>query len=361
MNNNITMSLGGQIYEGWEEIRVSRSIEQMSGQFSLTVSHLPEEWADFPMQESVILEVDGQILLSGFIDIIRAQYDADASYIMIDGRDAVGDLLDCAASVNGFEFNGWKLERAIAKILEPYKIPLTVNTDTGAPIKRLAVQVGETAFDFIERACRLRGVLAVSDGIGGLVLTKPSTDQAAGRLVLGENILSGDAEINWTQRFSDYIVKGQREADSGSDQDFGAGEDFGQEAVSEPEGRANDTAIKRYRPTVILSESGGFDLSTQARAAWQRSFNQSRSKTVTYKVAGFFATQDLLWLPNQIVNVVDPRLKINRDMLIISVEYSKNARGSITTLTLGLPEAFALPAEKEKAETADIWGENDVE
>lgn len=346
----MVLRIDGQAYEGWESISVSRSIERMSGGFEIYVAKLPPNWSDFPMAETISIEIDTHVLITGYINHITSSYDKARSSILISGRDKVGDLLDCAASVQDqFEFKDALLENVIRQILKPYGIPLHMQVNnTGKAIKRLAVQPGESAFDFIERACRLRSILPISDGLGGLILTKPGAGRSPGRIVYGQNVLSAQGEIDWTERYSDYVAKGQSEA---------LDEFSSVEEVSEPQGIARDPAIKRYRPKVLLSESQGYDLSLQERAVWQRKFDQARSRRATYTVQGFYAAEGKLWKPNDIVSVHDPRLKIKRDMLIVSLVFEKSADGTITTLELALPESFDLPAEKEsETDDDDLWG-----
>lgn len=349
-NTEFTLRVDGTPFHGWEDASILRSIERMSGMFNITASNLPEEWSGFPMGKPVSLEFDERKVLSGWVDKVTPNYDDRATFIRISGRDAVSDLLDCAATVNdNFEFANQKIENVIRQILAPYGIPLRVDVDTGEVIsknKKLSIQPGETAFDFIERLCRVRAILPISDGVGGLVLTKPGASRSNGRIVHGENVISGEADIDWTERFSLYVVKGSGEAD-----EFSSVED-----VSEPEGRAEDPAINRYRPKVILSESEGYDLSFQERATWEKQFNQSRSRRATYKVQGFYTDENkTIWKPNEIVPVRDPVLMINRDMLIVSTLFEKSDQGSFTTLELAIPESFDLPAEKA-ADEEDFWG-----
>lgn len=349
-NSEFTLRVDGAPFHGWEDVRILRSIERMSGLFELGASDLPNEWYGSPMGKSVSLEIDKQQVLSGWVDKVKPKYDDQSSDIRIAGRDAVSDLLDCAATVDSnFNFTNQKIENVIRQVLKPFGIPLIVDVDTGAVIsktKKLSIQPGETAFDFIERICRIRAILPISNGVGGLVLTKPGASKSKGALVFGENILSAEADIDWTERFSLYVVKGSGEADP-----FSTVED-----VSEPEGRAEDPAINRYRPKVILSESEGYDLSFQERAKWQKQFDQARARRATYKVQGFYADgETTLWKPNEIVPVRDPILNINRDMLIVSTLFETADQGRTTTMELAIPESFDIPAEKV-AEEEDVWG-----
>lgn len=349
---SFTLRVAGTPYIGWTSIELNRSIERMSGEFRLELTRKgsPTQISTgiAPGQECEI-EIDGQSVLKGFIDGLNPAYDDQGVRISTSGRDVVGDLIDCAAAVDGpFEFNGGKLEQFVSRILAPYKIPLTVLADTGAPLKRIAIQPGETALEVIDRVCRYRAVLPVSDGVGGLMIIKPGTTRSPGTLSFPENILSGENSFDWRDRFSLFVVKGQGEAN---------GDESAKETAT-GEGRASDPFVTRYRPTVITGENQGFDMTLKERAEWEAQFARARSVRARYSVQGWYADRvsKTLWLPNTIVPVKDEILGLSRDMLITGVGYRRSDNsGTTTDLELSLPEAFNLPAEVQP-DADDIAG-----
>lgn len=338
-----TLIINGKRWTVWKDISVSRSMERMGGSFAVTLAKKPEEGfmsEAMRMGLPVQVDIDGQIVLDGYIDEVAHGYDSVTADISIVGRDKTGDLIDCAATVDGpFEFNNQKLEQVIEKVLKPFGITLIVEADTGAPLKRIAIQPGETAHALIDRICRFRAVLPVSNGIGGLVLVKPSDAKSQGRLVYGENILRGRVTTNGTERFSLYVLKGQAEGYDESTAD----------EVSSGEGRATDDLVTRYRPTVITAENQGYNQTLQERAEWQRNVSRARGNTATYDVAGWYADAEgkVLWQPNTLVHVKDPARSIIREMLITSVTLSRGSGGTMAALELAVPEAYDLVAEVE--------------
>lgn len=346
----LTLTINGQPYTGWKNIEVGRSIERMGGEFYISLTDFdktPFVSSDFLPFMTCVVEIDGQIILDGYIDAVSHNFQSITSQFEIRGRDKTGDLVDCAASIDGpFEFINQDLSFITKKILLPFNIPLNVETSIGAAFSRFAIQPGETAYEVIERVCRYRSVLPLSNGVGGLVITKPGSSKANGRLVYGENILSGSTSIDQKDRFSLYVVKGQTE---GFDQATA-------EEISSPEGRSSDTSVPRFRPKLITAEAQGYDLTLQERANWEKQFAKARALRANYTVQGWFEDgKSSLWKPNTLVRVVDPKRSLNRELLIIGVNFSRSSRGTVTNLELAIPEAFNLPAEKE-AETEDLWG-----
>lgn len=348
-NSDFALSVNGTKHIGWTDITIRRSIEQMSGSFDVGLTLLPNDSfvsnQIMPGSETEVLVNDAPVL-TGYIDVLGSQYDKSQASLSISGRDRVSDLIDCASTVDGpFEYIGQRLNQILDGILKPYNIPVRFDVDTGAAFKRIAIQPGETSFELIERLCRYRSLLPISDGLGGLVITKPGREKSKGKLVYGDNILSGNITLDNTNRFSLVVIKGQEE---GSD-------DNNSDDVAGGEGRAVDSLITRYRPKVMVGDNPDSQLGIAELAKWHVSMNRARSITASYKVQGWTTDgEDDLWKINTIVPVLDPIRGLFRDMLIKDVSLDRSGAGTTTTLGLVLPESFDLPAEFEPDE--DVLG-----
>ena len=347
--NEITISIGGQEFTGWETLDITRSMEVMSGTFNISSTDLDQPWlmGNLRAGTDVEIQVDGVPILIGYVDKARPRYSARGREVSISGRDRIADLLDCAATVDGpFEYKNQTLEDVIKAILKPYSIPLTVSADSGKKFERIAINPGETAFEFIERLCRYRAILPISDGIGGLHLVKPGDQDSGVSLIYGENILEGAGEMDYRDLYSLYVFKSQGEAS-----DLTTAEES-----ATPEGRATDDKVGRYRPFVDVAEAQGFNQTLAERAEWQKRINRARATTITYDVQGVYAAEGQFWLPNTLVDVQDPELAVNRTLLLKTVSISRDVRGTISRLDMTLPEAFDIPPTKEPSDD-DAWGD----
>ncbi|UVO19116.1 hypothetical protein KN217_05230 [Stutzerimonas stutzeri] len=74
-------------------------------------------------------------------------------------------------------------------------------------------------FESIDRLITQKALLATEDGEGQQILTRAGRLRAGTALDTGMNILTGSASLDFKERFSEYICKGQR---AGNDQGFGA-------------------------------------------------------------------------------------------------------------------------------------------
>ena len=344
MIEDIELRVSGQIYRGWKRASVTRSIEQLSGTFQLGVTDVWDATAaPRPIRPgaSCTLSIAGEKVISGYVDLAEPRFGRETHETSIRGRDRAGDLVDCAALHDPDEWNGLRLERLVEILARPFGVPVSAETDTGAAFKKFKLQPGETVFAAIQRLCRMRGVLPVSDGLGNLRLTRAGSRRAPTALESGPqgNILSAEGEFTDRERHSEYIVRGFAQ---GSDQAWGD--------ELRAEGRAQDHAVRRHRPLLIMAEGQVDARTAQQRAQWEATVRAGRARRARYTVQGWTA-RGQLWQPNTRVAVRDSWLGIGDDMLISGVRYQRSENGgTLTTLTVVHPDVFKLIALPEREE-----------
>ncbi|TXH32528.1 MAG: hypothetical protein E6Q98_24700 [Rhodospirillaceae bacterium] len=345
---DIRLLVDGVLYGGWKSVEVPSGIEQAASAWRLSVT---EKWPGQPRRKVIRpgaaceLMASGDRIIVGYVDDVDVDYDPDQHAITITGRDKIGDLVDCAAVVDeAHEFYNLTVLEFARRICKPYGIAVTAEVDVGAPFARFSIQPGETAFAAIERACRHRALLPNSDGQGGLVLTRAGQGgRGSGALQLGRNVKRAAGNFTYRDRFSLTVLRGQQE-----------GSDLLQPAeIAAAEGRASDSAITRYRPTVIVSEQAGNDMSLSDRAAWEVRVARGRSRKINYTTAGWRDDAGKLWRPNSLVRVVDGYLDAEMDMLIVNVTRRLTIEGTITELQLALPDAYDLLPEPDEDPNPD--------
>ncbi|WP_241087417.1 phage baseplate assembly protein [Candidatus Vondammii sp. HM_W22] len=229
--------------------------------------------------------------------------------------------MDCSAP--SFQWKGQTLLQIAEKLCAPFNISVRAVTDTGAAFSGLKNNEGETAFEALERAARIRGLL---------LITRAGSQRAAGKLKLGDNIKEAKGHFSHRNRFSVYKIKGQAAGNAFSD----AAQAYQIFAT------VSDSAIKRHRPMTIVSDDPIDAAAAKTRATWQRNVNAGRSQSVTYTVQGWRDQGGALWSPNWLIPVDDDYMGINQEMLIIAVTLVLDDRGESAELTVMLPQAFDL-------------------
>lgn len=347
---DVSLTINGAIYGGWESVQISRGVEQIAGTFELSVS---ERWPGqaTPMVirpgDACTVSIDSEVLITGYVDDVTPEYDDASHTVSVSGRDKTADLVDCSAIHASGQWSGRSMAQIATDLCAPFGVAVKAETDTGAAFGTFALQEGEAAFEAVERLARMRGVLLVSDGKGGLLITRAGTEKIPTQLIEGENILTASATLSWRDRYSKYILKGQA-----------AGGDFTTPSEhSQAQAVATDPNITRYRPLIIMAEDQGTSGSIKDRAIWEAAVRLGKGSRATISVQGWRHGAGL-WQPNRLVQVVSPWLGLNREMLIATCAFVLDESGSRTELGLVLPEAYSLvplPDKKKKKKEADAW------
>lgn len=333
--HNVRLKVSGQLYGGWQEIRIQRSIEQIAGKFDLRVT---ERWSGQdeprpirPGEECQIL-IDDQPIITGYVDDVGIDYDAESHSVNVSGRDRTGDLVDCSAPPT--QWSQHTLLDGARRLAKPFGIDVKAEVDVGARFPWLTNNPGDTVFDTLDAAAKIRAVLLISDGLGGLVITRASKEPLGVTLALGDNVLACSASFSHKDRFKDYSVLGQRS---------GWGDTVYGLAAAQPSGKSTDSYIKRYRPLTIVADKPVDIGGARTRAEWERNVRYGRSQSIAYTVQGWTYAPGKLWPINRLIQVWDKFLGFEEvERLITGVTFTLDANGTRTELALMPREAFEL-------------------
>lgn len=346
----VTLALQGRLYSGWQQVHITRSLAQISGTFEL---RLTDKWA---LDRSQLQVQPGQAarvfigdhpVITGWVDDIEARHSDEDHQLAVRGRDVTGDLVDCAAIHESQEWVGRDLAQVARDLARPFGVAVRAEVDVGPPFRYHHAHPGETVYELLERGARMRGVLLMSDGDGALVLTRAGAARSARRLVLGENILRGDAVKSHRDRYSLYRVLGQDRGD-----DF-----LLDETVAQIVAEVVDSGVTRYRPLVIHASEPMDGAAARERARWERSVRAGRGNEAHVSVRGWM-DGDRPWRPNSLVAVRDPWLGLQGEYLLSAVVYRvDDEAGEVADLTLEPPGAYEVLAETETnpAGEEELW------
>lgn len=344
MPDDLTLEIDGIAYGGWTAVSVVRTIEQASGGFAVRAT---DRWPGQPEARPIrpgarcAVRIGPDSVITGYVDEVQTALRAGEHEMNARGRDAVGDLIDCSPDLSPGEWLNLTVLDVARILAAPFGIPVTATVPVGAPFSKITLDPGATAWDAIEELCKYRALLPVSDGLGGLLLTRAGTARAGVDLVEGENILECELTLSWADRFSHYAAKGQAQGT-----DFLSGE-----AAAGAVGRAPDKEVDRHRPKVVVATRGITAEQAQQRAQWESTVRAGRSATASITVRGWRQGREetgALWPVNAIVRVFSPTLGLKRDMLISELENTLDEGGRRTRLSLVRPDAFELLAEPEE-------------
>jgi len=338
--------IDGTAFEGWTAFSVSRSIETLAARFSLGATSA----ASLPVSRGaeIALEIIGQRVLTGYVDVVEAAIDETTHEITLSGRDKTADLVDASAVVDAQEMRDATLREIVETVVKPFGLEAVFDIGGVADevFQRFSFQE-ESAYEAIERACRLRGVMATSDEMSRVVVATPGRQRATGSLEMGPSLTLAKMRLDNAGRFSSYLVYGQQPGGDYIDPAVAAG----------PSGAAFDAGVNRYRPKIILAEGAVDDDYADRRAQWESAVRAARATTVQVTVRGWSETVGgELWRVGRLVRTRIPPLRIDRDMIARDVAYILDGSGARTTLTLVEPGVYTpLPERQSAGDIMDEW------
>lgn len=341
LNTRVMLQIGEDVFTGWESISITTGIEQLAGQFELQCA---DRWAIRGEPRPILpgkacaVSIDGTPVITGYIDEASPSYSATAHSLSIRGRDATGDLVDCAAETDGQSWAGRNLLQVATDLCKPFGIPVRLDGDAGAVFAQQAINPGETVMEVLSRAARLRGFLLVSDSLGGLIITRAGVRRATRALKLGVDMLEGSATRSHAERFARYRVIGQD----------GEGRYAGNETLAQQVlATATDPEIRRARTTVIDTVDASDAGAAQQLARWTAANRKARGDRAELSVRGWI-DGSAPWQPNRLVQIDDAWLGLFGDYLVAQVTFSLDDQGGeITRLSVTPPDAY-VPAPLTK-------------
>lgn len=331
IDDAVTLFANRQVFEGWEEVSITRQLNSIASSFSLGFTDKwrvdQESWRLRP-GDAAHIHIGKTSVVNGFIDKLDLGLSAQQRTLNAAGRSKTGDLVDC--SITGqISFKDLKIDEIVTKLIAPFGLKLLMQADAGPKFDKIVFRQGETVFEAIDRLARERSLIMMPSFEGNLILTKKGTLRCSTELRQGINIISGSASFDNTDRFSEYTVKGQGSGGKGTPTD-----------ATQPIAKATDAGIARFRPLVVVAENAIDNAAAIERAKYEANIKAAKASRVTITTQGWFERDGSIWDVNKIVSVDAGFLGVRQDMLIEKVTYNKSNGGTICELELIRSDAF---------------------
>ena len=325
----VTISAGGFTWSAFRRVMVRGAIKEAARSFHLDIAAemTPSQaaWA-FKAGTPVAISSNGDLLCSGYVDRYQPKLSEHSqAEIAVSGRGKGQDLIDASAVHKTGHFKN-KTPLQIMQELDQAGVGVTTDQQLD-PVEVYRITPGETPFRIGEKLCREQGVTLCGQADGSIRITAAGAGTHAA-LIEGINILSIDADHNWSGRHSKVIVRGQRP--------FGHGPD-----ALEIEAAAQDASVGRFRPVIVLNDGDTTRSRAKKRAKNRRDKEAGNSLKAHVTVQGFHDDGGQLWTPAYLVWLESPFANIAQMMCVESVEFTQDrGRGSETSLSLVDPRAY---------------------
>jgi prophage tail gpP-like protein len=341
----VTLIVGGQSLGGWQSIRVTRSLDQVPGNFEIGLTER------FPGQAAAVvvnpgdpctLMLGSDVVIVGYIDRYNPSFSARSHQVRIFGRSKCEDLVDCSISpsaLNGMTMTTTSLQLLAQELASPYGITVSSLTGNNVPVAAIgggpltfSAILTETPYEIIERVARYAGVLAYDGPDGNLILANVGTSTMASGFQQGVNVEAADVSFSMDERFQEYLPVLMSFNMFGSQ---------GQGGVTYAP--AFDKGVPRFRQLIVVSEQFAVSQQfVQQRIQWEAARRAGRSQAVRLVCDSWRDQAGTLWAPNAFAPINLPALKLTpkKPWIISEMTYHRDDDGTHAELVLMPKEAF---------------------
>jgi prophage tail gpP-like protein len=337
-SHSVKLRVNGTDFAGFKSGEISLGLDQLCSSFLLSYFDARGSQAPTPIDDGdrCTLLIDDRVIMDGWVDESKVEYDAKSYKADVSGRSTTCDLVDCTSGIGpggARSKSSWKntpITAIIADILNPYSLQARFVGETGANFSKFRLQRNETCGDAITRLVRSRGFVAYTVG-SDLVVGRAGAESTQTVIRSGDQVLRGHKDSSKSGRFSHYIFKGQTRA---NDTVNGVN-------ASQLDGAVEDRNVERFRPLVIVKGGQDSKADLGQLAVLERNQRAGRGERLTYTIHGW-ERQEGLWTPNVRVRVVDTFMDVDCEMLVVNVTYrfGSSDPGFVTELELSRPEAY---------------------
>lgn len=358
------LEVDGVQYDNFAAARCEIRLDALSNTFSFEAVAADGVALPFKGGEACKVIVEGEVVLTGFIEVVDVSYDAGDHTITVQGRDKTGDLLD--SNLNGFELSGESLtlkqiiEKAIDDIGSTIKVIEEVTTKTfNSAEDEVSAEPGDNAFEFIEKYARKRQVLLTSNSDGDVVITSGVGQAAPGSIqhiidASDNNVIASSFSFDTTGRFNVYKFASQLNLVP-----LRFAGKTGLAPVVNQRGEVSDKDIRKGRQLVLISETSFSDEQNGPRAEWERSIRRARGLVYSATVSGYTVDPTnpsaALWEIKRLHQIVDDYLGKQEPMLVNSVTFTLDVAGGQQT-SIGFVDQEAYILELAEPKTSDTAG-----
>ncbi|NOG69818.1 phage baseplate assembly protein [Roseicella sp. DB1501] len=351
------------VLTGWQAVRISRGIERMPSDFEVSLTQkVPDRfWCPLKAGDEIQVSIGSDVVLTGYVDRMSVSLSSDTHQVAIAGRSKTCDLIDASAEIR--DWRGYRQGDTLMSLAEelarPYGIEVRSNLPAGAmpTFPTFTANLGESAYEILERVARYCGVLVTDDVDGALLLTRiqevtlPDVVTINGQLAEGNlksagirvgvqqgiNVQRAVRHVSVSSRFSRYTVFPQS-VETQRDQTAALG-------VTIPDAFCEDEYLGRNRQLYIISEQ--YDLGqslAQRRAIWECNRRAGRGQATLATVDSWRDRDGKLWEPGSFVyTYIEAVDQSGYPLVVADVTFTRDVEtGTTATLTLMEPAAFAI-------------------
>lgn len=360
----ITIEVNGVPFENFTSATVTYAIDTLTRSFQFASTNVPaNQVITFPFQrgDACRVLVDGEAVVTGFIESIQGGGSATSHMLSVEGRGLSADLLD-SQLYKPEELTAGSLTLAdiIRTTLRNIALDIEVIDNVNPPPFNqaediVAPEMGMAAFDLIEQYARKRQALISENADGNIVIANTTPEEVNYQIIHKvenntNNVISWAFQQSDVDLFNKYIIVGAQDAVVNA---LGINQllaEFNLDPIvfqtNEETDPVVDSNIRLSRQYVVVMGTGYSNQQCAERAEWSRRVRLARARNYSATVLGYRDFDGNLFDINTLVDVDDEYANINRKQLINSITFSYSLRGSFTVFGLLEPDSYLSDREE---------------
>ena len=372
-DNEVSLNINGNIFKYWKTVSITTELNTVASAFSVNAFSRSSLMIDrLKSGRPVTVKIGEDTVLTGYIEQTPVSYSATSANVGIAGRSKTCDLIDCTVMVDdpnisyekpdssnsnyvscpqnaATEYKNVALETIIAQLIMPYGIKLVNETKPLTKKRNFSAKHEDTVLKALQNLTSTENLLFYGNEKGDLVVTEKGKLTADDALVLGQNILTGDASFDASKIYKYYRAVGQDKGVTGKTG----------HAASSHNYTAVDDNVSRTRLLTKKVQGAADTAKCKVTAEGDRDYNRDQYFKITYKVQGWRQSTGKLWKINSLVDIKDDFLGIDtqrsQKFLITRVVFNLTENeGMTTTLDVIPPNGWRLETENDKEDPKKV-------
>lgn len=326
---DVTLLVNGKTIEGFNSFRflstMDTASDAVSGVLGVDIDD-DETWNLFRayLYPEMKLYIGGVLRMTGRIYKPETTVSNSGRSVSFTGYSKTIDIVDSCIKPP-YEFNDIDLESLSKQILQPFGLSANFQADSGGNFDRLTCGESETAYSFLAKPAKQRGLLISSNDIGELLFWKADTSSPVIGTIEEEFPPASEfsASYDGRARFQEYRAISQDEESNAIN------------AVSQ------DKNVPIYR-LQTFSAPDSTTGNIQSAADWQRSKAVADALTLPFPVSSWYGPDGNIWRENTRVVVKSKTIYCpdGFTFLIRNVELRKENGGQTAVLSLVPPSVY---------------------
>jgi len=330
----LELEVEGKDHSGWLTMGVQRNIDELIGSFD--IEYVRRGQANALIRAGDLCTVTIRDLatdpkfqvIQGFVIMVDGSGDANGVKLSASGSDRTNDMVHSAVTRLG-EWKNLKFEDLVADLASDFNISVAIaaGLDTGPEISVADYDQGTTYADLIAEYAQQKQLLVYTLNTGEIFITRASDQRGSLALIEGGNIINHSMNMDWSNVFSEYIVKGSRQSQDNEPE----------MEVTQVEASATDSRFPRNRSTIITPDTEINVQSAQGLADWHSTTRLGKAESYQVQIPG--------WHPvlNELAYVKIGSYDLDADMLISGYALgASQGAGKSTTFNIVHPRAYAI-------------------